>query len=197
VTEPSTDVAVALDAARGNRAAFAELVKRHQGTVYRITLRILRNEAEANDAAQEAFLKAFRNLGSFDTTRPFAPWLFRIARNQALDVARRKGTSLEELERADRDEEDAGVGAVGRDVADTSEPDALTALEGAQAKLQIGNALAKLDVKYREVVELYHFEGLTYDEIATTLAVPIGTVMTRLFRARGKLAESLRTLRAA
>ena len=197
MTEPGSDTATAAKAVRGDRAAFAALVKRHQGTVYRIALRILRDEGDAGDAAQEAFLKAFRNLASFDTTRPFAPWLYRIARNHALDVARHKGVSPEVLERSDRDDEDEGVGAVGRDVADAEAPDALGLLEGALAKRRIEDALGKLDGKYREVVELYHFEGLTYEEIATTLAVPIGTVMTRLFRARGKLAETLKSLRAA
>jgi RNA polymerase sigma factor (sigma-70 family) len=89
------------------------------------------------------------------------------------------------------------VGAVGRDVADPDASDALAMLEGAEAKRKIAAALLTLDGKYREVVELYHFEGLTYDEIAETLAVPIGTVMTRLFRARGKLADALQSLRAA
>ncbi len=197
MNDASNDAVAAAQAVRGDRAAFATLVKRHQGTVYRIALRILRDEGDASDAAQEAFLKAFRNLASFDTSRPFAPWLYRIARNHTLDVARHKGRSPEDLERADRDDEDAGVGAVGRDVADAEAQDALSMLEGADLKRRIGGALGKLDPKYREVVELYHFEGLTYDEIAATLGVPIGTVMTRLFRARGKLAEALKNLRAA
>lgn len=197
MTEQTTDSSLAAEAVRGNRAAFAALVKRHQGTVFRICLRILRDEGDAGDAAQEAFLKAFRNLQGFDVSRPFAPWLYRIARNHALDVARHKGASPEELERADREEEDAGVGAVGRDVADPEAPSALSMLEGAEAKAAIAAALAKLDPKYREVVELYHYEGLTYDAIAGTLGIPIGTVMTRLFRARGKLAEALAHMRAA
>lgn len=197
MNDASNDAVAAAQAVRGDRAAFAALVKRHQGTVYRIALRILRDEGDANDAAQEAFLKAFRNLASFDTGRPFAPWLYRIARNHTLDVARHKGRSPEDLERADRDDEDAGVGAAGRDVADPEAQDALSMLEGADLKRRIGGALEKLDPKYREVVELYHFEGLTYDEIAATLGVPIGTVMTRLFRARGRLAEALKNLRAA
>ena len=195
--ELANEAEVAKRAVLGDRAAFAALVKRHQGTVYRIALRILRDEGDANDAAQEAFLKAFRNLSSFDSTRPFAPWLYRIARNHSLDVARHKGASPEELERADRDEEDEGVGAVGRDVADADAGDALSMLEGAEAKRRIGDALGKLDAKYREVVELYHFEGLTYDEIATMLNVPIGTVMTRLFREREAPLPVLITRRVA
>src|SRR5688500_20225550 len=93
-----TDAALVAAAARGRRDAFSDLVKRHQGTVFRIALRILRDEGEASDAAQEAFLKAFRNLQSFDTARPFAPWLYRIARNHALDMARSKSASTERLE---------------------------------------------------------------------------------------------------
>lgn len=198
MSDPQTDAALAARAAGGDRAGFAELVRRHQGTVYRIAHRILRDEGEASDAAQEAFLKAFRNLATFDTSRPFAPWLYRIARNQALDVARRKGSSPEVLERAsdDPEDDDGEVGAVGRNVADTESPDAFAALDAAQVRARIGGALGALDGKYREVIELYHFEEMTYDEIANTLGIPIGTVMTRIHRGRARLAEALKNLKA-
>lgn len=194
--ETRTDAELARGAASGHRASFEELVRRHQGTVYRICLRILRDEGEAADAAQEAFLKAFRNLASYDPSRAFAPWLYRIARNHSLDVARHKGLSVEVLERSDPDDEDDAAGAVGRDVADESE-DALTRLEGAEVKARIGVALASLDPKYREPIELFHFEGLTYDAIASTLGIPIGTVMTRIHRGRARLAEALKGMRTA
>ncbi len=189
-----TDAELARGAASGQRSSFEELVRRHQGTVFRICMRILKDEGDAGDAAQEAFLKAFRNLTSFDASRAFAPWLYRIARNHALDVARHRGLSVEVLEREDPDDEDGGTGAVGRDTADES-PDALTQLEGAEVKKRIASALSALDVKYREPIELFHFEGLTYDEIASTLGVPIGTVMTRIHRGRARLAEALQTMR--
>lgn len=193
-----TDAELARGAASGQRASFEELVRRHQGTVYRICVRILRDEGEAADAAQEAFLKAFRNLSSFDASRAFAPWLYRIARNHALDVARHRGLAVEVLERndPDEDEDEDGAGAVGRDVA-ADEPDALTQLEGHEVKSRIAAALASLDPKYREPIELFHYEGLTYDEIATTLGVPIGTVMTRIHRGRARLATALATMRPA
>jgi RNA polymerase sigma-70 factor, ECF subfamily len=193
MTDGLTDAALIAAAVRGRREAFSEIVKRHQGTVFRIALRILRDEAAANDAAQEAFLKAFRNLQSFDTARPFAPWLYRIARNHSLDVVRSRRASPELLESASRagdEEEDEGAGAVGRDVADDA-PDAFSQVASAELAKRIGGALERLDPKYREVIELYHYENLTYDEIAGTLNVPIGTVMTRIFRARQKLAVLL------
>jgi len=198
MTEGLTDAALIAAAARGRREAFSELVKRHQGTVFRIAFRILRDEGDARDAAQEAFLKAFRNLQSFDTARPFAPWLYRIARNQALDKVRSKKSSPEILERADigDEDEDEGAGAVGRDVADDA-PDALSQVQSAELAKRVGGALTRLDGKYREVIELYHYENLTYDEIAGTLGVPIGTVMTRIFRARQKLAQLLHEEKAA
>lgn len=198
MTEGLADAALITAAVRGRREAFSDLVKRHQGTVFRIAFRILRDEGDAGDAAQEAFLKAFRNLQSFDTTRPFAPWLYRIARNQALDKVRSKKSSPEVLERAGNDDEDQdeGAGAVGRDAADDT-PDALTQVESAELAKRVGGALTRLDGKYREVIELYHYENLTYDEIAGTLGVPIGTVMTRIFRARKKLAELLHEEKAA
>ena len=195
--ESRTDAALAAAARGGDRAAFSEVVKRHQGTVYRLALRILGDPGDANDAAQEAFLKAYRNLSSYDPGRPFAPWLFRIARNHSLDVRRKKTGSPEQLERADPDDPDDAPGAVGRNTPDEASPDALSLLQGAELRARIGDALARLDPKYREVVELYHYEGLTYDEIAQTLAIPIGTVMTRIHRGRGRLADALKTLRAA
>lgn len=183
-----TDAEHARGAAAGQRASFEELVRRHQGTVFRICLRILRDEGEAGDAAQEAFLKAFRHLATFDPSKAFAPWLYRIARNHSLDMARHRGLSVEVLERAGADEDDA-PGVIER-AADES-PDALTQLEGVEVKQRIGAALSTLDAKYREPIELFHFEGLTYDEIATTLGIPIGTVMTRIHRGRARLAEAL------
>jgi RNA polymerase sigma-70 factor (ECF subfamily) len=195
--EGLTDAALVAAAVRGRRDAFSDLVKRHQGTVFRIALRILRDDGAASDASQEAFLKAFRNLQSFDLARPFAPWLYRIARNHALDMARSKGASLEVLEKASpSDEEDEGTGAVGRDVADEG-PDAFSLVAGAELAKRVGGALSRLDPKYREVIELYHYENLTYDEIAGTLGVPIGTVMTRIHRARQKLAVLLHEEKAA
>lgn len=198
MTEGLTDAALIAAAVRGRREAFSDLVKRHQGTVFRIALRILRDEGEASDAAQEAFLKAFRNLQSFDTARPFAPWLYRIARNHALDMARSKSASPERLEiaRIGGDDEDEGAGAVGRDVADDA-PDSFALIDSAELAKRVGGALGRLDAKYREVIELYHFENLSYDEIAGTLGVPIGTVMTRIHRARKKLAEILHEEKAA
>ena len=198
MTEGLQDAALIAAAIRGRREAFSDLVKRHQGTVFRIALRILRDEGEASDAAQEAFLKAFRNLQSFDTARPFAPWLYRIARNHALDMARSKSASPERLEiaRASGDDEDEGAGAVGRDVADDA-PDSFALIDSAELAKRVGAALGQLDGKYREVIELYHYENLTYDEIAGTLGVPIGTVMTRIHRARKKLAEILHAEKAA
>src|SRR3954467_11730076 len=97
---PEDDAALAAAAVSGSRTAFSDLVRRHQGVVFRIARRILKDDGEAADAAQEAFLKAFKNLAQFDRSRPFAPWLYRIARNHALDVARSKGVSIEVLERA-------------------------------------------------------------------------------------------------
>ncbi len=195
--ETADDETAAAAVVRGKRECFAELVRRHQGTVYRIARRILNDDGEAADAAQEAFVKAYRNLPSFDTSRAFAPWLYRIARNHALDVSRKRGASPERLEAEEIGEDDGGAGAVGRDVADPEAPSALDSLEAAERGRRVAEALERLDPKYREVVELYHFEELTYAEIAETLGVPIGTVMTRLFRARGRLAELMKGAIAA
>ncbi len=166
-------------AALGEEAAFAEIVRRHQGAVYRLCLRFL-SPADAEDAAQEAFVKAFTHRTQLDPERPVLPWLLTVARNLAIDRVRRRQTSPTEPSVEDADAH-----------ADTRAPSAERAAISAQRTARLRHELAALPEGQREAVMLFHVEGLAYKDIATALAVPVGTVMTWLHRARGRLRKVL------
>lgn len=176
------DAALALTASRGDKKAFGRLVDIHKRAVYGLCVRLLRHPEDARDAAQETFVRAYAALGTFDPTQPFAPWVLRIARNHCLDLGRRRG--IRPLEVAlDGDPEDGGA----RELADPAAPRADEALEQRELAGSLSRAVAALPRNYREVVELFHVEHLSYKEIAQAMDVPIGTVMTWLHRARARL----------
>lgn len=156
----------------GDADAFRHLVARYQGVALGHACAILADREDARDAAQEAFVDAFRALDRFDEGRRFYPWLYTILRNRCLKlIAERKArrpASIEELEIL------APVSAV--------PPEDLLALE---------RALGELSPEDREVITLRHFDGFSYAEIAALLAIPQGTVMSRLFNARRRLRERL------
>ena len=177
------------DAARGDRGAFARLVDLHQRTVFGLCVRLLADREEARDAAQETFVRAWGGIGTFDPANPFAPWLLRIARNHCIDVLRRR---LPAARRLELDAGSAGDGGRALDLPDTASPAADEQLVGAQQASAVAGAVAALPPNYREVVHLFHVEHMSYKDIAATMEVPIGTIMTWLHRARAKLRERMR-----
>ena len=181
------EVALARAAARGDRAAFARLVELHKRVVFGLCVRLLQDAEEARDAAQETFVRAWGAVSTYDVTQPFAPWLLRIARNHCIDVVRRR------LPAARRVELDADRGGEGErlELTDPAAPRADEALERAEVSSTLGVAVAALPANYREVIHLFHVEHMSYKEIAATMEVPIGTVMTWLHRARARLREVL------
>ncbi len=173
-------------AARGDKHAFGRLVDLHKRSVYGLCVRLLRDAEDARDAAQEAFARAYAALQTYDPAQPFAPWVLRIARNHCLDVLRRR------LPDAQRVEIDAYPGEEPpRELADASAARADEAVERRELAGALERAVAALPPNYREVVQLFHVEHLSYKEIASTLDVPIGTVMTWLHRARARLKDAL------
>ena len=157
--------------------AFAELVRRYQGRLYRLAYRMLGNAEEAQDATQEAFLRAYRALSSFRLDASFSPWMYRIATNVCLDMlrSRRPQASLDES---------------------PLDPPAALSVEGAVAERErlraVAEAVGRLPVGLRTVFLLRHEAELSYEEIAQTLGLPLNTVRTRLFRARNALKELLK-----
>jgi RNA polymerase sigma-70 factor, ECF subfamily len=185
----SAEATLARSAVRGDRRAFGKLVDLHKRAVFGLCVRLLRDPEEAKDAAQESFARAYAALESYDASQPFAPWVLRIARNHCLDVLRRRlpasrQVALDALV-------DAEEGAPVRELADPGAPRADEALEQREVAGALVAAVAALPANYREVVHLFHVEQLSYKEIAATLDVPIGTVMTWLHRARAKLRAAL------
>lgn len=148
--------------------------------IYRFCVRMLHNEEDARDAAQDTMIKALRNLDRYDARWKFSTWLFSIARNTCIDEHRRR-----------RRLSDAEV----PDVADPR-PGAVELTSQHVTADALHKALAQVPPLYREVLVLYHFEHLKYREIAEALDIPIGTVMNRIFRARTKLREIYETLPA-
>ncbi len=180
------EAALALAASRGDKTAFGRLVDLHKRSVYGLCVRLLRHPEDARDAAQETFVRAYAALATFDPAQPFAPWVLRIARNHCLDLGRRRGTRPAEVA-LDAGPEEGGA----RELADPDAPRADDALERRELAGSLSRAVAALPANYREVVELFHVEHLSYKEIAQAMEVPIGTVMTWLHRARARLRAEL------
>ena len=165
---------------QGDDLAWEVLVRRWQGRVYGLAWHYLGNAEDARDAAQEAFVRVYRQLGSFDGDR-FQAWLLRITRNLCLDQLRRRKTRppLEELRAADEDD------AAPTDAAPSPEQ---AWLSGVRRRV-VHEALRRLNGPNREVILLKDIQGLKLGEIAGMLGLPVGTVKSRAHRARLELAR--------
>ncbi|NUQ01829.1 MAG: sigma-70 family RNA polymerase sigma factor [Armatimonadetes bacterium] len=175
-----TDELLAARAQRGERAAFDDLVGRHQAMVYHLALRFCGEREAARELAQEAFVRAWRHLGGYDSSRPFKAWLYRVATNTCLSAAAvRRPTVSGELE------VEPASGPL-------SDPARLT--EGRMLAEAVHRALLDLPPAYRAAMLLRHVEGLDYRDIAEALGQPLGTVKTHLHRARELLRVRLGAL---
>jgi RNA polymerase sigma-70 factor (ECF subfamily) len=174
----------------GDAEAFGALVARYGDRLLRVLRGFVRNEEDARDLAQEAFLKAFSRLDRFDGRSSFYTWLYRIAANGALDHRkkhRRRPPPLS-LDAGRRDEE--GDGGPGPEPAARGDAPSAGAVR-AEWRLRIAEAVDSLPAGFREVIVLREVEGLPYDAIAATLGLSRGTVESRLFRARERLRRRL------
>jgi RNA polymerase sigma-70 factor (ECF subfamily) len=161
---------------RGETDAYGALVRRHQQSVFNVCCRILHNAADAEDLAQDAFVRAYDKLATFDIDRDFGPWVRRIAANLSINALKRRqpGFPLDE-ER------------------DTLPPETQPehALDQTLQAEHLHAALARLPPHYRAAIELRHFHDMNYDEIAAALRLPLNTAKSHLFRARKLLADLL------
>jgi RNA polymerase sigma-70 factor (ECF subfamily) len=176
LTDTDQDVVKACLA--GDADAYATLVERYGGRVFNIALRITGDADAANDCAQEAFIRAYRALHQYDPTRPFGPWLYRIATNASLNQVQRghgRETTVEELpDHPEEIEEGPEATAVRR-----------------EEVAEVVAAMAELPAAYRAALTLRHMQQLSYQEVADALGIPLGTVKTHLHRARAALKERL------
>ena len=171
----------------GDDRAFAALMRRYHAPLRRLLRTILRNQQDTEDLLQETFLRAYRFLHRFDTTRPFGPWLMRIGVNLARNHLRRRKTGREISLDTPRDgeSEECFEGPWLADLRTVSE------VTYRQLLAQTRRALAGLPDEQRTVLELRLLAEMTYKEIASTLEIPIGTVMSRLNRGRRQIQAAL------
>ena len=180
------DPALVRAAQSGDMAAFEELVARHRDKIYGRAYSMMRNEEEAIDLSQEAWVKGWQRLKQFQGEASFGTWMTRIVINLCLDQLRKQKRQRTESIEA-MDEESGGVERQMPVV--TANPTA--GLERAEARQRIDRAFAQLSHEHRTVLVLHEFEEMEYKEIAKTMACSIGTVMSRLFYARRKMAVLL------
>ena len=171
----------------GDTDAFEALVTAYQKQVYNLALRTVGNEEDAADMTQEAFLRAYRSLGSFRGDSKFSVWLYRLTTNICIDFLRSRGRRpTVSLTAADEDEEPQEL-----DVAD-DRFDPVQSLERAELRRAVQRGLASLPEDYRRILMLRELSGLSSAEIGQVLRLEEGTVKSRLFRARKKLCDFLR-----
>ena len=181
-TCPAGEAAWARAAAAGDKSAFGRLVESHKASVYGLCYRLLGSTDEARDAAQETFVRAYLGMRDFDDAQPFSAWALRIARNHCIDQLRRRRPTLGLS--SERSEDDTGVAP---ELADKQAMGGEQAMQEREAQRDLDLAIARLPPRYREVISLFHVQHKSYAEIASLMAVPIGTVMTWLHRARKEL----------
>jgi RNA polymerase sigma-70 factor (ECF subfamily) len=191
---PVDDKALVARALKGDESAFAELLERFRRPVFSLIYRMIGDREQAEDLAQEAFVKAFNNLDSYNPNYRFSSWLFKIANNHAIDHLRRARLPTVSIHgsphavNTEREEETRIV----LEAHDESPEQEIMALELGS---EIEQAIARLRPEYRTAVILRHVESRAYEEIAEIMDVPIGTVKTFLHRARAELRTALGHLR--
>ena len=168
----------------GHTPAFGALVRRHQDRLYNAVLRVVDNAEDAADVVQEAFLNAYQSLNSFKGDSLFFTWLYRIAVNTAISLRRKQKVSLSLHGRQD------GTTVEPLDPSQQSQPG--HALEMAEQERAVHLALSRLSPEHRAVLVMKDMEGQKYETMAEVLQVPIGTIRSRLHRARVELREILR-----
>jgi RNA polymerase sigma-70 factor (ECF subfamily) len=177
-------------AQRGDKQAFGLLVQKYQRKLARLLARFIRDPAEVEDVTQEAFIKAYRALPAFRGDSAFYTWLYRIgintAKNYLMALGRRAPTSTEvEAEEAEGFEE-------GEQLRDINTPESV--LLSSEIAKTVNSTIEKLPEELRKAIEMREIEGMSYEEIAEAMGCPIGTVRSRIFRAREAIASELRPL---
>ncbi|MCH7891606.1 MAG: sigma-70 family RNA polymerase sigma factor [Gemmatimonadetes bacterium] len=188
--DTQTDKELAALAATGNEGAFGELLRRYERPIFSLIYRMVRDRALAEDLAQEAFIRAFNAVSSYDPRYKFSSWIFKIANNHTIDHLRRRKLDTVSIDgsphaRTAQEEEQTRL------VLESTGENPQEYVENRELGDQIEHAIGQLRPEYRTAVLLRHVEGYAYDEIAEIMDLPLGTVKTYLHRARGELKEML------
>jgi RNA polymerase sigma-70 factor, ECF subfamily len=175
----------------GDQRAFRLLVERYQRKVYSVALGMVKDREEAMDVSQEAFVKVYKYLDHFKGDSSFYTWLYRITTNICIDVIRKrgaaKGDAIEFDESVQVDLGEAQIGALGSRLGTNPQKSALRK----ELAAKIEEALQAVPEKHRAILLLREVEGMSYEDLARTLEIPKGTVMSRLFHARAKVQKIL------
>ncbi|MGE0113624.1 MAG: RNA polymerase sigma factor RpoE [Steroidobacteraceae bacterium] len=174
---------------RGDRAAFDVLVRKYQHKVIKLVTRYVRDPVEAEDIAQEAFIKAYRALPTFRGESAFYTWLYRIAANTAKNVLVSSRRRLVDYNLDLQDPDDYAAQVL---LKDSDTPEGLLLTE--EIRKTVTEAMQHLPDDLREAITLRELEGLSYEEIAEVMECPVGTVRSRIFRAREAIDKKLRPL---
>ena len=190
MTEREKDHSLVQRVQRGDKVAFEMLFTKYQRRVSRLVSRFVRSDAEVEDIVQESFIKAYRALGSFRGDSAFYTWLYRIAVNTAknyLVAASKRPISLTQFEKNDDDdfEED-------RFMSDTATPE--SELSTKQIAETVNKTMNELPADLREAIMLREIEGMSYEDIADSMGCPIGTVRSRIFRAREAISQKIKPM---
>ena len=181
------DIELVERALRGSQEAYREILRRYERPVFSLVLRMVRDRTVAEDLAQEAFVKGFSKLDTFDPKRKFSSWLFKIAHNGTIDYLRKQRETVLSLDAADDDSQPLSAQLVDTEAGTPEDSAHRSDIRGA-----LTAAIDSLRPEYREVVVLRYIEGAAYQEISEITDLPLGTVKTYIHRARKQMATALR-----
>jgi len=174
-------------ALEGDQQAYTEILKKYRAPLYNLLYRMVKNKMETEDLVQEAFIKAFNSLASFNDDYAFSTWLYKIAINNCIDHFRKKKLKTFPIDKPIESKD----GNIKREFPDVSyQPDKFL-LSKEKDKL-IDEAIQNLPEKYRTAILLRHSEDKSYEEISEIMGIPLGTVKARIFRAREMLKKQLK-----
>ena len=185
---PDADVAAL--AMQGRESAFRELVRRYERPVFSLIFRMVRDRETAEDLAQDTFIKVLNHIDRYRPEFKLSSWLFKIANNVAIDHLRKRQLRTVSIEGSPHAATAAEMEATALELADQGESP-LQEMESRELGSAIERAIAGLRPEYRACILLRHVEGRSYEEIASTLDLPLGTVKTYIHRARHELREAL------
>jgi RNA polymerase sigma-70 factor (ECF subfamily) len=187
--EAEEDRALIAQAQTGDMGAFRKLVERHQRRAFAVALARVRDESDAREIVQEAFLRAYKSLPSFEGSATFFTWLYRIITNLSIDLMRKPGRQAADFDETRHAEEagDSDFPLLSR--YDGADP--MDVVRRREIAKRLQSALDALPSYHRTVIVLREIEGLSYEEMAVAMGVSKGTIMSRLFHARQKLQRAL------